>query len=114
MLCLYEEMLPMVSLHINTYMSVRGEGGSQSALIWSRQTIYFFDKSDQIFVITAQMTIPLLAGTLLISAHCLHLSYYLHFIFFFLLLLDLNIFVFGLCSIRLQRSIIKCGDNHCC
>lgn len=74
-------MLRVVPVYINTHLSAHGEGGSQIGLIWSCQTIYFFDKSDQIFVITAQMTVPLSAGTLQ-SVHCLHLSCYLHYYIF--------------------------------
>lgn len=62
---------------------MRVEGESQNGLIWSRQTISF-DKSDQTFVIVAQMAIPLLAGTLLIAARWLHPSSYLRYDLFLL------------------------------
>lgn len=72
-----------VCLYENTYIyPCMGRGRSQAVLVWPHQAVYFFDKSNQIFVIMAQMTIPLLAGTLLTSPHCLHLICYLHFVFF--------------------------------
>ena len=49
-----EDTLQVVSTCINPCMAVHREGGSQSGWIRSRQTVYFFEKSDQIFVIAAQ------------------------------------------------------------
>lgn len=83
-------------------------GRSQTVLIWPHDIFDFFDKSDQIFVITAQMTVPLSASLLLISAPELLPA----LVFLFLIAVG---FKQTLClDTHLQQGVIKRGDNHCC
>lgn len=88
-------------------MSAWGEG-AQIVLIWPHGNIEFFNKSDQLFVIMAQMTIPLLACILLISAP--ELLPALLFLFLIAVGFKQNLYL----DTHLQQGIIKCGDNRCC
>lgn len=88
-------------------MSAWGEG-AQIVLIWPHDTINFFDKSDQLFVISAQMTIPLSASTLLIPAP--ELLPALVFLFLIAVRFKQTLYL----DTHLKQGIIKCGDNHCC
>lgn len=90
---------------VSVFCKSAWRGGAKIVLIWPHDTIDFLDKSDQIFVIMAQMTIPLSAS--IPAPELLPALVFLFFIavgFKQTLCLDTD----------LKQGIIKRGDNHCC